>query len=110
VAQTNGGTATFVLGLTTSLHGVIRILYSAPEVRRGRRREGKRTLSTTPMILVRVTAAPLESEELLRISVRDAFAVSVADRQPIQKRACLLHRCVRIIGREHDAIHADFHH
>jgi hypothetical protein len=52
-------------------------------------------------------AASLELEQLLRIAVRDAFAVTGADRDLIEEGAGGFHGVIRVIRREHDAVDTD---
>jgi hypothetical protein len=52
----------------------------------------------------------LDVEETLGVTVGDARAVGSGHWNLAEKRACLRHRCKRMIAREHDAVDPDFEH
>src|SRR5215212_5640377 len=51
-----------------------------------------------------------QPQETLRVAVRYPLPVGGAYREPIKEGACLCHRRVGVVGREHDPIDTDLKH
>ena len=49
----------------------------------------------------------LQTQQLVRVAVRDALPVRLADREVLQERTRLRHRPIRMVNREHDPFNAD---